>query len=318
MENKIRRQHYVWREYLRSWATNDIIYCCRNGKIFTPNLMGVAQKRDFYRLKVLTEDDVFWIKTMLIKGSPEFIQPFHNNLLKMFLTPFRLINELRQKGFSGEEFDKRCDVLINNTEEKLHGYIERSAIRILNELRAKKQDIFNTDDGKMNFFRFINTQYFRTNKMKSNLLKSFSNGLQSLKGAEIPRELEGKEFNPDNIRSIMNHIFAANLAHSQFIRNYRIIFILNETSLPFITSDQPIINIYAIGKPLNQEVHELAYYYPITPKISILITEDNMIQTTKVILKHEKEVNGYNLAIISEAKEQIYSNLEDVLKKYLN
>ena len=46
-----KNQHYVWREYLRSWATNEKIACLREGKFIepNPNLKNIGQERYFYR-----------------------------------------------------------------------------------------------------------------------------------------------------------------------------------------------------------------------------------------------------------------------------
>lgn len=64
---KKRRQHYVWRHYLRSWSSNDKIWCHHDGKTFLSNLMGVAQKRDFYKISELTESDILIINKTAIE-----------------------------------------------------------------------------------------------------------------------------------------------------------------------------------------------------------------------------------------------------------
>lgn len=48
MSHKTRRQHYVWRKYLEPWTTKGKIWCRRESKIFSADLMNVAQERDFY------------------------------------------------------------------------------------------------------------------------------------------------------------------------------------------------------------------------------------------------------------------------------
>jgi hypothetical protein len=82
---KKRRQHYVWRYYLESWADIDDgqIYCLRNGNIFKTNPINVANKRDYYRLKEFTVDDVNHIKE-IIKRSPDFLQQEYHLLILLF------------------------------------------------------------------------------------------------------------------------------------------------------------------------------------------------------------------------------------------
>jgi hypothetical protein len=49
----VKKQHYVWRKYLRPWATNEKIYCWRRkeNKVFGADLMGVANETFFYRVQ---------------------------------------------------------------------------------------------------------------------------------------------------------------------------------------------------------------------------------------------------------------------------
>ncbi len=52
---KKKKQHFVWRKYLKGWSENDSIYCLMDGRIFKPGLMGVGQERYFYKLKELRQ-----------------------------------------------------------------------------------------------------------------------------------------------------------------------------------------------------------------------------------------------------------------------
>ena len=80
---KKRHHHYVWRNYLRAWAADDAIWCFREGKVFKTNLMGVGQKRDFYKLKELTEADILFIKKVAIEPSKGKFRELNDGWLEL-------------------------------------------------------------------------------------------------------------------------------------------------------------------------------------------------------------------------------------------
>ena len=41
---KKKKQHFVWRKYLRAWSENESIYCLMDGRIFKSGLMGSVKK----------------------------------------------------------------------------------------------------------------------------------------------------------------------------------------------------------------------------------------------------------------------------------
>ena len=64
IEKKKKNQHYVFQAYLKPWAENDLIYCLRDGKIFRPNLAGVACERFFYQLQDLTSEEIQLVENL--------------------------------------------------------------------------------------------------------------------------------------------------------------------------------------------------------------------------------------------------------------
>lgn len=63
-----KRQHYVWRNYLRGWADKkDHIWALKKdeGKILCPELMGVAQEKYFYRVHELTKPEIDFMRRFI-------------------------------------------------------------------------------------------------------------------------------------------------------------------------------------------------------------------------------------------------------------
>ena len=87
-----RKQHYVWRRYLKSWAMDEKIFCLSDGKIFRTNLENVAQERYFYKLRELSKEDVAFIRSLLIEGSHPILADINEGWLGIFNIIFRYNN----------------------------------------------------------------------------------------------------------------------------------------------------------------------------------------------------------------------------------
>lgn len=68
-----RKQHYVWKKYLRAWCnTNEQLYCSfKKSKPIKTSLTNVANKRDFYKLKKLNAFEIDFIKYTINKKLPK-------------------------------------------------------------------------------------------------------------------------------------------------------------------------------------------------------------------------------------------------------
>lgn len=112
------------------------------------------------------------------------------------------------------------------------------------------------------------------------------------------------------------HIVASNVGRSLFAdRNeYRIAILENPTDVPFITADQPIVNIAA--KPYGIEAPgKFDLFYPLSPTKAMLLTgrgSDNHV-LDRVLTKIS--VNLYNWRMAAHSYEEIYGSTAQVLEK---
>lgn len=289
----IRRSHTVWKNYLRSWSNNDQVYCLQNGRIFPSNIINMSVERDFYKLLKLTDQDIEGIKS-IINGSPLVSQKFFQELLFKFST----IPYLVDYAFSDPTMDMTLRDYIEeqvfNAAESLHSSIEFNALPIFDDLKNK--DISFYDDGlkSVSFLSFISVQYFRT------------------KG--IQRRVFEKKFpliNIENCWNILRIILGMNLGFSLFVvrKKRPLILIENITNVPFITSDQPVINLFSLPEA-NQH---LALYYPISPSLALILGESDVCCGFENGSLTEEKVLELNRKIQSFAELQIYGHSEEVL-----
>lgn len=301
---KKRRHHYVWREYLRAWAEDEKIFCLRENNIINPNLVGIGQQRDFYKLKELNQNDVEFIRSLAINTAPDHLKKGHEKLLNNFTVIFKLKYRLSHVPTNlHDEVMKLYETTIHNLEEDLHSEIEGSAIKYIQLLLGEDTSFFRTDQGFLDFIYYICVQYMRTKKIRESIILSFKE-----KTTNVPME---------KCWNLLSHMFATNMGWNIYKdrNNYKMVLIKNTSSKEFITGDQPVVNIFTSNIPKDTQPDRLAFYYPISPNLAILIIENKYFRGTNHLNYSEEEVDSHNRVIFNKSHEQIYSksaiSLED-------
>ena len=62
MSNIKKKQHYVWKNYLRPWTENNKIWCLRQGEKFCTSPDNIALQRFFYQAEPLNLNELEYIK----------------------------------------------------------------------------------------------------------------------------------------------------------------------------------------------------------------------------------------------------------------
>ncbi len=302
---KKRHHHYVWRNYLRAWAPDEYIWCCRKGEIFRPNLMGVGQKRDFYKLKKLTPTDISYIRKIAVDPSRGKLKEANEEWINIFNSVDNFRDYFEKNGIHHPDVEKALEEVEHNLEENYHAKIEANAICHIDSILREDISFYDSDDGCMHFAYYICMQYMRTNKIQESIVRNFANFNQ---------------FNIENSWPVMRHIFTTNMAWSFFAERerFKMVLIKNNTDIPFITGDQPVINTYAQEKLGHDIIKEIELYYPVSPKLAILISEKEHFKNETKFCAYEQEVERYNKAICKSSHEQIYADSEETISLYIN
>jgi hypothetical protein len=190
-----------------------------------------------------------------------------------------------------------------NYEEDYHADIENIGNKYLYMIRERNISFFENDneEERMAFLFFISLQYMRTKKRRSESIRAFEND----------------NINMRAIWPIMAHMYSTNIAYSLHLdKGFNLVLLINNTNIDFITGDQPLINTYGVNDKRELLKDELEFYYPITPKISILITK-NITNKKEILINDESEIINYNKMIIKSSEEQIFSNTEEQLKYHI-
>lgn len=161
-----KHQHYVYREYLRSWANSkDQIWCVIDGKILCQtNLMNVAQCNYFYR----TENPISDFEKMLLYKMSEMIgsKLMHEYQKSMIYQYDQVLKTNQDINLYCKDKDVESYVqkIINQSEEKIQSYIESLGVKYLKKLKNKDLNFLQNDEEKAIFYYFVAEQHTRTKK----------------------------------------------------------------------------------------------------------------------------------------------------------
>lgn len=308
MENKP-NQHYVWQKYLEPWGKDGQIVCLRNKKnILRSNPRNVASQRYFYKINSLTLNDCKLIHSLFISNKPEPMK----NVLEGWIKPveefFQIYDSAAKHGKVEHSVEASIELELKNLLEELHTEIESAGMSGLCKVQSgdvsflsECKDASLEDDA--DFIMYLCFQYFRTKKMKQNV----KDGLG---------EYALMFTNFDNAFNLFVPILSTLLGHSLFnlikSKDLYCYLLENASEIPFITGDQPIINIHASLNKYDEST-DLALYYPLSPTVSLLITKEQ-IWNIKCSIERVKE---YNDMVERQSLELIFANDESALHPYI-
>lgn len=301
MGEKKRKQHYVWRGYLRAWSDHEQIWCRRDDKIFKVNLVNIAQERDFYRLRELTNQDIVFLKTMIGQSTENSLRKTNLGQLEFFDRIFLLRSKLKSSGSWNADLEHVFDQEINNLEENWLQKMEDVGSKYLSQLKDRNTSFYSNSQDFLAFLHFIALQQFRTKKMRDEMIHLFR---------------ERMNFDIQAAWPVVRNVISLNIATTIFKERdkFKLILLENKTENSLVTGDQPVINIYGLNK-LHTLVEQLEYYYPVSPDLAILISERAELILRDVIELTSEQVSWYNNAIAVKSHEQTFSNSKESLEK---
>jgi hypothetical protein len=118
----------------------------------------------------------------------------------------------------------------------------------------------------------------------------------------------------ERVWDVLSHIMAIEAGGSFFAdrRNFRIVVLDNATQVPFITSDQPIINMLTDGKSFDVP-EKVELYYPLSPTQAMLFLEHS---TPIGKFNHQVSIDDshrYNKMVLDHSGLRVFSNSEEYL-----
>lgn len=342
--SKVKRQHYVPQFYLKQWhneKSNEQIYVYDKDtkKSYSTNIKGIASSNYFYDYPELTEEQ-----------KKEFIEKVNNS--KEITAP--------EKEQIIKNIDKQIIENLLSEIETINSTILNSIIMKLNNIKALPINYFLhhnfiNNEEIIDLSYFIALQYVRTEEMRivhNDMNKWFTkimldNLLQNIDKYEYDKEFikkmggieevnnfknnikNGKidiknfEINIDETYNKINHlssIFELAEEISKYLMNYKWIILINNTFIPFITTDNPVIKKANLNMLFSTGFSSkgIEIYYPISPKYAISIWEPSyfkeiapdLFNQTILEIKESNVIHNNDL-LIQSSTSQIYSKIND-------
>lgn len=300
-DQKKKKQHYVWRRYLKSWLVDDKLACMRNKQnVFsTKDLMNIGQQSYFYKVNSLSEQDISFVRDMFLSDVDETVSSIYERLFSLF-RHVEQVEKLESDG-SDSGIEKLKQHYANNLEEEIQSEIESQGDPCLTKLLSGDVSFFENDESSAHFLNYLCMQYLRTKKHHDALVSGFTgvNREQIIKCANL-------------IRIVFSTKLAANLYVNR--ANYKLVIARNISDTPFITSDQPVVNFLDTKTDQNQQTEEFGLYYPLSPKLAVFLVEKDIFGSVLEMSFDKASVEQFNQITLSASHEQVYASSETQLK----
>ncbi len=283
-----RKQHYVSRKYLKAWADDNKkkiwAKIISEDAVKKVSLMDVAQESYFYEIKTLDAKEIEYCENYASQFS-----------LVVQMIAFDLLQYYRVD-LSGVRTKDGKYTLPKQHFEFIHSDIEELGFKLIS--CQSIDDVRAVDNLGVDLI-YLCTQYFRTRKMRTALV----NGTKS-------SPLESALF--DKAYPYFSMLFASQMGIN-IIPQAKYIFVKNNTDVPFITTDQPVINLLKDELDEDGHVKDLKFYYPISPTSAIMISlEPNMEMFSEQEVDRD-EVARLNAKMKQQAHNFIFANNESEL-----
>ena len=337
------KQHYVFQAYLKRWCGDNRLWCYKKSehRSFSSSTDDVLNKRQMYKIQELNDDERKFIEFVMTVFRLTYADKSEmRNHIKVYLQPFtnekvvdvlKSINSIHQNHPMYEESKKELDRLYElireqkvNTEEDFYSSYEGEGEQWIDKLIAGDTSFYYESSNKteagielinyerIDFQNFVTIQYFRTVGMRKRLAENIQNMLKTLnEHKDTPEGKKYVNFNTDNVNPehILPHfIWVVQTKCSARLTKADIQIVRNKTKLPFITADQPVINMKAeVNK--DETPTELVLWYPLSPEVGVKI---NGGQGEK-ILENKMDVDSLNYMIWNHSFEYVVGNKKELL-----
>jgi hypothetical protein len=196
------------------------------------------------------------------------------------------------------KFRLALDEMIANAGEDYHQQIEDSLLVFLKSMLAGDTNFYSDDRQAAQFLYALSAQFTRTKQVREAAIAKMGT---TFNGCDVRR-----------VFGVLSYLIAMGVGQSLFIdrKRFRLVLIENSTDTPFITADQPIINLR--GTPHGKPPEQLEFFYPLSPTKTMLFVDASTKLRDAPI--SALAVNNYNVRMVENSHEQVFSNSEEYLK----
>ncbi|MCQ4258115.1 DUF4238 domain-containing protein [Stutzerimonas stutzeri] len=305
-----KRHHYVWANYLTRWGngTNNVSYTTKLGNFAHDSVRGLVIDDYFYTTTFLSRQHIQVIESV-IRQSCKGLREEHRAYLAEFLSAQAGEAMYRQSGIQDREIERQLDVLKNNLLENLHASHEKDALPVLAALAKENFDILEKKEHMINFMAFLGQQITRTKTFRDSAIQALSrNSTMEIDRGDAMAQAWW----------FLSYVFGMNIGFDLYAGRHtaKHALLINDTKLPFITSDQPVVNVHARVSETELIAPEYAdFHYPISPRIAYAICDSTRFSQGKNLVD-EAIVVEFNTKLAAQAMVHIIGDSVDAIRPY--
>lgn len=292
-------------------GTSRIFFTTSLGKIAHDSPKGVAVADYFYKIQPLDEVQRSVVRSISVACSPE-CRELHQELLEPILLTQQLVKHYQMSGISDKKADNMVQAILCNQIEDFHGSIERGMAPILEKLLLEDLDVLNERDKQVPFFEYLGHQFARTQNARKIL-----SGVTSISSTNPMHALFLKTV--DDTSWLITLLLGMNMGFNYFIarEKYHFAMLINDSDTPFITSDQPVVNIYpATSSDLTEPPTGSDLYYPISPRLAVVMCESDCFAEGKQFVDSQT-AHTLNTHLAQRANVHLVGNSRNALLPYV-
>ena len=297
-------QHYVWQKYLKEWTVDNFLQCYRRStrRIHRLGTKSVGSDLFFYASEELTAGDHKFLDLLISNFATEELRELARGWITTFQMTYKLKTVVEHLPEAARiKAEEELEFANKMMGELLHGRIENKSLPLLAALREGDTAFLEYVEHRNDFVFFLFNQYFRTRKMR-------------LAFPYHSSPIDGHD--PRRTALLESIILSGNVGASLIAQwnRYRPIILINETSIPFITGDQPVLNL--LGEAGGETGSSIEIYYPLSPSIAFILSDNHEKHPENVRKLKEMEVEMYNFKIYEASQDEIYSNDRAYLREF--
>jgi len=305
-----KRHHHVWAQYLTRWGngTKNVFYTSKTGKVAHDSVRTIVVDDYFYKTSPLTDKDVEIIKGFSRK-SPDHLHQLHMSYLDDFLKAQKFEAIYHQSGVRNREVELSLHTMKCNLLENLHAAHEREALTVLAALEDERLDVLQDLQHMLKFMTFFGHQISRTKTFRDSVLRVQRRG--NAMEIEVADSMARAWW-------FLSYMFGMSIGWSLFAERQtsRHAMLINDTSMPFITSDQPVVNVHACVSESEFTPPKYAdFYYPISPRIAYIICDSERFRPGAHAVD-ELTVKEFNTKMAAQAMVHIIGHTEYAIRPF--
>lgn len=305
-----KRHHYVWANYLARWGngTKNVFYTTKSGKIANDGVRAIGADEYFYKTTTLETKHVEVIQGFS-RQCPDHLQQQHMSYLGDYLLVQQTEAIYRKSGIQNQEVELHIHAMKCNLVENLHTAHENMALPVLAALAEERLDVLQDKKCMIEFMAFFGHQITRT--------KSFRDGYLRVQLRRDTREIEVADA-ITHAWWFISYMLGMNLGLSLFKwrGQTRQALLINDTAMPFITSDQPIVNVHScVSETEFAPPKHADFYYPISPRVAYTICDSERFASGKNVVD-ESTVVELNTKMAAQAMVHIIGDSENAIRPF--